>query len=61
MHAQPQTLVQNEMKASLDMQSTTSKLLERPVPLDRKPGLSMASIERVRSTSATLRRIENMQ
>ena len=37
-------------------------LVERPAPpLDRKPALSMASIERVRSTSATLRRIENMQ
>jgi DNA-binding Lrp family transcriptional regulator len=67
MHAvrQPQTLVQNEMKASPDMQATTAKLtlVERPAPapLDRKPALSMASIERVRSTSATLRRIENMQ
>lgn len=67
MHAvrQPQHLVQNEMKASSDMQATTAKLMlvERPAPapLDRKPALSMASIERVRSTSATLRRIENMQ
>jgi DNA-binding Lrp family transcriptional regulator len=67
MHAvrQPQTLVQNEMKASSEMQATTAKLMlvERPAPapLDRKPALSMASIERVRSTSATLRRIENMQ
>jgi DNA-binding Lrp family transcriptional regulator len=67
MHAvrQPQTLVQNEMKASPDMRATTAKLtlVERPAPapLDRKPALSMASIERVRSTSATLRRIENMQ
>jgi DNA-binding Lrp family transcriptional regulator len=67
MHAvrQPQTLVQNEMKASPEMQATTAKLtlVERPAPapLDRKPALSMASIERVRSTSATLRRIENMQ
>ena len=67
MHAvrQPHTLVQNEMKASPEMQATTAKLtlVERPAPapLDRKPALSMASIERVRSTSATLRRIENMQ
>src|SRR5450830_1610990 len=68
MHAvsKQQTMVQNEMKASLEMQSTTARLtalMERstPAPLDRKPGLSMASIERVRSTSATLRRIENMQ
>jgi len=67
MHAvrQPQHLVQNEMKASPEMQATTAKLMlvERPgpAPLDRKPALSMASIERVRSTSATLRRIENMQ
>jgi hypothetical protein len=39
-----------------------SGLIERPAPpLDRKPGLCMASIERVRSTSATMRRIENMQ
>jgi hypothetical protein len=37
-------------------------LVERPAPvLDRKPALSLAPIERVRSTSATLRRIENMQ
>lgn len=56
MHAvrQPQHLVQNEMKASPEMQSTTAKLMlvERPAPapLDRKPALSMASIERVRST-----------
>ncbi|MFC3380187.1 winged helix-turn-helix domain-containing protein [Rugamonas sp. CCM 8940] len=37
-------------------------LVERPAlqPLQRAP-LSMAPIERVRSTSATLRRIENMQ
>jgi hypothetical protein len=67
MHAasKQQTLVQNEMKASPEMQATTSRLtmMERstPAPLDRKPALSMASIERVRSTSATLRRIENMQ
>ena len=66
MHAvrQPQHLVQNEMKASPEMQATTKLMLvERPAPapLDRKPALSMASIERVRSTSATLRRIENMQ
>ena len=32
-----------------------------PVPPERKHCLSMAPIERVRSTSATLRRIENMQ
>jgi DNA-binding Lrp family transcriptional regulator len=68
MHAvsKQQTMVQNEMKASPEMQSTTARLtalMDRstPAPLDRKPGLSMASIERVRSTSATLRRIENMQ
>ena len=72
MHAirQPHHLVQNEMKAETQPEqrdtSTTAKLslVERPappVPLDRKPGLSMAPIERVRSTSATLRRIENMQ
>ena len=67
MHAvrQPHHLVQNEMKATPEMQATTAKLMlvERPAPapLDRKPALSMASIERVRSTSATLRRIENMQ
>ncbi len=69
MHAvsKQQTLVQNEMKASPEMQSTTAKLtsslMDRstPAPLDRKPALSMAPIERVRSTSATLRRIENMQ
>lgn len=40
----------------------SSGLIERPAPpIDRKPGLCMASIERVRSTSATMRRIENMQ
>ncbi len=71
MHAirPPQHLVQNEMKAQTqpeqrDTSSSKLSLVERPapaVPLDRKPGLSMAPIERVRSTSATLRRIENMQ
>lgn len=36
-------------------------LVERPAPVEPRLPLSMAPIERVRSTSATLRRIENMQ
>jgi hypothetical protein len=36
-------------------------LVERPGPIPERKPLSLASIERVRSTSATLRRIENMQ
>jgi DNA-binding Lrp family transcriptional regulator len=42
--------------------STNSTLIERvaPQPAERAP-ISMAPIERVRSTSATQRRIENMQ
>ena len=42
--------------------SSNSALIERvpPQPTDRPP-ISMAPIERVRSTSATQRRIENMQ
>ena len=40
----------------------TSAMIERPAPPAAPPNpLSMAAIERVRSTSATLRRIENMQ
>ena len=35
--------------------------IERPVVLPQERPISMAPIERVRSTSATLRRIENMQ
>jgi len=59
---EPQLLVQNEMKAPQPERGSKLALVERPVqPLDRKPGLCMAPIERVRSTSATLRRIENMQ
>src|SRR5438128_683665 len=56
MHAirQPRHLLQNEMKAETqpeqrDTSSTKLSLVERPappVPLDRKPGLSMAPIER---------------
>jgi hypothetical protein len=41
--------------------STQLALVERAAPLPARPPLSMAPIERVRSTSATLRRIENMQ
>ena len=42
--------------------SANSSLIERvaPQPAERPP-ISMAPIERVRSTSATQRRIENMQ
>src|SRR5262249_45278320 len=59
---EPQLLVQNEMKATQPERGGKLALVERTVqPLDRKPGLGMAPIERVRSTSATLRRIENMQ
>ncbi|CAN7458053.1 winged helix-turn-helix domain-containing protein [Pseudoduganella sp. LjRoot289] len=36
-------------------------LVERPGPIPERKALSLAPIERVRSTSATLRRIENMQ
>jgi hypothetical protein len=36
-------------------------LVERPGPVHERKALSLAPIERVRSTSATLRRIENMQ
>ncbi|WP_165391023.1 MULTISPECIES: winged helix-turn-helix domain-containing protein [Pseudoduganella] len=36
-------------------------LVERPGPGTERKALSLAPIERVRSTSATLRRIENMQ
>jgi hypothetical protein len=36
-------------------------LVERPGPVTERKALSLAPIERVRSTSATLRRIENMQ
>ena len=35
-------------------------LVERPGPMTERKALSLAPIERVRSTSATLRRIENM-
>lgn len=35
--------------------------ITRPVALPRERPISMAPIERIRSTSATLRRIENMQ
>ncbi len=43
-------------------EATVSALIERPAPqpATRAP-MSLAPIERVRSTSATLRRIENMQ
>ena len=42
--------------------SSNSALIERvpPQPTERAP-ISLAPIERVRSTSATQRRIENMQ
>ena len=41
--------------------SSDSMRIERSVALSQERPLSMAPIERVRSTSATLRRIENMQ
>lgn len=54
----------NSAQGNLDSvhNATDSALLERCVPqaLERAP-ISMAPIERVRSTSATQRRIENMQ
>ena len=61
MHATtPQSnAAQGDMNAS---RSANSTLIERvaPQPAERAP-ISMAPIERVRSTSATQRRIENMQ
>jgi hypothetical protein len=51
----------DQQEAAKMMDKPRLALVERPGPIpDRKP-LSLASIERVRSTSATLRRIENMQ
>ncbi|MEC5163683.1 hypothetical protein ACFDR9_003434 [Janthinobacterium sp. CG_23.3] len=41
--------------------STQLTLVDRAAPVPPRAPLSMAPIERVRSTSATLRRIENMQ
>ena len=42
--------------------ATGAALIERPAPRPaERPPISMAAIERVRSTSATQRRIENMQ
>jgi DNA-binding Lrp family transcriptional regulator len=48
--------------AQLECRAGSDSLrIERPVALPQERPLSMAPIERVRSTSATLRRIENMQ
>jgi len=67
MHAirQNQQLAHGELSRTemrTDANPPKLMLVDRAAPpLDRKPALSMAPIERVRSTSATLRRIENMQ
>ena len=64
-----QATINNHNLAQSDMttlhnsgNSANSSLIERvaPQPAERAP-ISMAPIERVRSTSATQRRIENMQ
>lgn len=59
MNAAHHELAHQELDGSAP--GTGSAALERAVPPERKHPISMAPIERVRSTSATLRRIENMQ
>ena len=66
MHAMTQSHVKSELKAAhqeLRSPEKGSQMVERaaPIPPERMNPISMAPIERVRSTSATLRRIENMQ
>ena len=68
MHAMTQSHVKSEMKAAhqelrVSEKSSSMAMVERaaPIPPERMNPISMAPIERVRSTSATLRRIENMQ
>ena len=57
-----QATTQNKNPADMSARSAASGLIERvaPQPAERAP-ISLAPIERVRSTSATQRRIENMQ
>jgi hypothetical protein len=58
------TPVGDRAAAHLERRASSGRVLverEVPMPPERKNPISMAPIERVRSTSATLRRIENMQ
>lgn len=58
----PQQAQQDNAEYGAGERAARLSLVERPAPQpQQRAPLSMAPIERVRSTSATLRRIENMQ